>query len=66
MSKIRTIAVLPTMFTLANLVCGFFAIVVAARVERPLTADVPHAASIGTRNPIKAFRALDQIGRAHV
>ena len=31
----RTIAVLPTMFTLGNLVCGFFAIVVAARVAKP-------------------------------
>jgi len=35
MRPIRTIAVFPTMFTLGNLVCGFFAIVVAARVERP-------------------------------
>ena len=31
----RTISVLPTMFTLGNLVCGFFAIVVAARVDKP-------------------------------
>lgn len=36
MKPIRTIAVLPTMFTLANLVCGFFSIVVAARVEAPI------------------------------
>lgn len=35
MRPLRTIAVFPTMFTLGNLVCGFFAIVVAARVERP-------------------------------
>ncbi len=35
MRPIRTIAVLPTMFTLGNLVCGFFAIVVAARVVAP-------------------------------
>jgi CDP-diacylglycerol---serine O-phosphatidyltransferase len=35
MRRIRTIAVLPTMFTLGNLVCGFFAIVVAARVDAP-------------------------------
>lgn len=35
MRPIRTIAVLPTMFTLGNLVCGFFAIVVAARVDAP-------------------------------
>ena len=35
MKRIRAIAVLPTLFTLGNLVCGFFAIVVAARVARP-------------------------------
>lgn len=41
MRRVRTIAVLPTMFTLGNLVCGFFAIVVAARVARPewITSD---------------------------
>jgi CDP-diacylglycerol---serine O-phosphatidyltransferase len=37
MRPIRTIAVLPTMFTLGNLVCGFFAIVVASRVDAPRT-----------------------------
>lgn len=35
MRPIRTVAVFPTMLTLGNLVCGFFAIVVASRVERP-------------------------------
>ena len=35
MRPLRTIPVLPTMFTLGNLVCGFFAIVVAANVGRP-------------------------------
>jgi len=35
MRTIRTVAVLPTMFTLGNLVCGFFAIVVASRVGAP-------------------------------
>lgn len=35
MRRLRTIAVLPTMFTLGNLVCGFFAIVVASRLDRP-------------------------------
>ncbi len=39
MKRLRTIAVLPTMFTLANLVCGFFSIVVAARVEAPIRPD---------------------------
>jgi CDP-diacylglycerol---serine O-phosphatidyltransferase len=37
MRRIRTIAVFPTLMTLGNLVCGFFAIVVAARVEKPLS-----------------------------
>ncbi len=35
MRPIRTISVFPTMFTLGNLVCGFFAIVVASRVDTP-------------------------------
>ena len=38
MKRIRTVAVFPTMLTLGNLVCGFFAIVVAARVDAPVTA----------------------------
>ncbi len=36
MRRLSSIPVLPTMFTLGNLVCGFFAIVVAARVEKPV------------------------------
>ena len=35
MKPIRAIAVFPTLFTLCNLVCGFFAIVVASRIARP-------------------------------
>jgi len=35
MRPLRTISVLPTLFTLGNLVCGFFAVVVAARVSAP-------------------------------
>ncbi len=35
MKPLRTVSVLPTMFTLGNLVCGFFAIVVASRIGRP-------------------------------
>ncbi len=31
----RTVAVFPTLLTLGNLVCGFFAIVVASRVDKP-------------------------------
>jgi CDP-diacylglycerol---serine O-phosphatidyltransferase len=37
MRPIRTIAVFPTLLTLGNLICGFFAIVVASRVEKPYT-----------------------------
>jgi CDP-diacylglycerol--serine O-phosphatidyltransferase len=37
MRPIRTFAILPTMFTLGNLVCGFFAIVIASRVQTPNT-----------------------------
>jgi CDP-diacylglycerol--serine O-phosphatidyltransferase len=37
MKPIRAIAVLPTLFTLGNLVCGFFAIVVLSRIEKPAT-----------------------------
>ncbi len=39
MKPIRAVAVLPTLFTLGNLVCGFFAIVVLSRIEKPSTAD---------------------------
>jgi CDP-diacylglycerol--serine O-phosphatidyltransferase len=39
MKPIRAVAVLPTLFTLGNLICGFFAIVVLSRIERPATAD---------------------------
>jgi CDP-diacylglycerol--serine O-phosphatidyltransferase len=35
MKPIRPIAVLPTLFTLGNLVCGFFALVVLSRIEKP-------------------------------
>jgi CDP-diacylglycerol--serine O-phosphatidyltransferase len=35
MRTIRTVAIFPTMFTLGNLICGFFAIVVASRVYKP-------------------------------
>ena len=36
MKPLRTIAALPTLFTLGNLVCGFYAIVVAARIDKPV------------------------------
>jgi CDP-diacylglycerol--serine O-phosphatidyltransferase len=39
MKPIRPIAILPTLFTLGNLVCGFFAIVVLSRIEKPVATD---------------------------
>ena len=40
MRLLKTVSVFPTMFTLGNLFCGFFAIVVAARVARPESAEI--------------------------
>lgn len=58
MRRIRTIAVLPTLFTLGNLVCGFFAIVVAARIDAPTLAesDTPRAiVMVNVRDPTNAM-----------
>lgn len=65
MSKLRTIAILPTLFTLGNLVCGFFAIVVAARVETPVNADIPQALAIHASSPVKLFQSLDKTDPVH-
>ncbi|HVX14483.1 MAG TPA: CDP-diacylglycerol--serine O-phosphatidyltransferase [Pirellulales bacterium] len=65
MHRIRTVAVLPTLFTLANLVCGFFAIVVAARVDPPKDDQNPRAEVIGTFNLFKAVRSLDKEDPSH-
>jgi hypothetical protein len=46
MKPIRPIAVLPTLFTLGNLICGFFAIVVLSRIEKPLTTEIDPAPRI--------------------
>jgi CDP-diacylglycerol---serine O-phosphatidyltransferase len=46
MRPIRPIAVLPTLFTLGNLLCGFFAIVVLSRIEKPLGEPVVPAPRI--------------------
>jgi CDP-diacylglycerol--serine O-phosphatidyltransferase len=48
MRPIRAIAVLPTLFTLGNLVCGFFAIVVLARIEKPIGVAAIPAPKIDT------------------
>src|SRR3990172_12360982 len=46
MKPIRAIAVFPTLFTLGNLVCGFFAIVVVARIEKPVGVETVHSPKI--------------------
>jgi CDP-diacylglycerol---serine O-phosphatidyltransferase len=46
MKPIRAVAVLPTLFTLGNLICGFFAIVVLSRIERPVSDEPRPSASI--------------------
>lgn len=46
MKPIRAVAVLPTLFTLGNLVCGFFAIVVLARIDKPEGIRQPPARNI--------------------
>ena len=49
MKLIRAIAILPTLFTLGNLVCGFFAIVVLARIEKPVGTEFAPAPTINLR-----------------
>ncbi|MEX2114164.1 MAG: CDP-diacylglycerol--serine O-phosphatidyltransferase [Pirellulales bacterium] len=65
MNRIRTVAVFPTLFTLGNLVCGFFAIVVCARVERPTSVAVQPSADIVFRQPTKVLRQLDPADDTH-
>ncbi len=65
MKPLRQIAVLPTLFTLGNLICGFFAIVVAARVAHPDTKTVPTAADIRFRNPAKVVGQLNPEDPTH-
>jgi len=48
MKPVRAIAVLPTLFTLGNLVCGFFAIVVASRIAKSGTIDFVPAPRLET------------------
>jgi CDP-diacylglycerol--serine O-phosphatidyltransferase len=59
MRRLLAIPVLPTLFTLGNLVCGFFAIVVAARVDRPVSIEVPTAVEIAFKDPARIVRQLD-------
>ncbi|MGI9429636.1 MAG: CDP-diacylglycerol--serine O-phosphatidyltransferase [Bythopirellula sp.] len=54
MRQIRAIAVLPTLFTLGNLVCGFFAIVVASRIAKPESIDMVPAPKLETARQLIA------------
>jgi CDP-diacylglycerol--serine O-phosphatidyltransferase len=66
MRRIRTVAVLPTLFTLGNLVCGFFAIVVASRIGAPTSADLPTAAAIRFQgSPVGVLTQLDSADPTH-
>ncbi|HZZ28359.1 MAG TPA: CDP-diacylglycerol--serine O-phosphatidyltransferase [Pirellulales bacterium] len=65
MKKLRTVAVLPTMFTLGNLLCGFFAIVVASRVGAGTLDRIPPAPQIEISNPAKVFGAFDPTNPTH-
>jgi CDP-diacylglycerol--serine O-phosphatidyltransferase len=65
MRRIRTIAVFPTMFTLGNLICGFFAIVVAARVDSPTSVEMSRAPDIVFRNPGRAVTQFDPTDDTH-
>ncbi len=54
MRPLRTVAVFPTVLTLGNLVCGFFSIVVASRVEKPADTVVQATASPADRRAAAA------------
>lgn len=60
MRPIRPIAVLPTLFTLGNLVCGFFAIVVVSRIASPDLIDFVPAPKIDS-----ARQLLDSTDPTH-
>ena len=53
------------MFTLGNLICGFFAIVVAARVESPTANVVSRYADIAFRSPGTAVRQFNPKDDTH-
>ena len=66
MKRIRTVAVLPTLFTLANLVCGFFAIVVASRIEAPQSSAIPTTTEIRFNSmPQRIVPQLDRDDPTH-
>lgn len=60
--RLRAVAVLPTLFTLGNLVCGFFAIAVTSRIHK---AETPLAQPASTINFPKFFTSLDSDDPTH-
>ncbi|MEC7502171.1 MAG: CDP-diacylglycerol--serine O-phosphatidyltransferase [Planctomycetota bacterium] len=62
MRRIRTIAIFPTLLTLANLVCGFYAIVVASRIDAPtaLSDKTPLTSEINFRQIPKVPWIIDR------
>ncbi len=65
MQKLRTVAVFPTMFTLGNLICGFFAIVVASRVGAATPNPIPKSRQLELRNPAELVAELDPADQTH-
>jgi CDP-diacylglycerol--serine O-phosphatidyltransferase len=67
MRRLSAISVLPTLFTLGNLVCGFFALVAASRVEAPTSADIPStpAIQITAAAPAQIFKDLKKEDPVH-
>src|SRR5262249_7989449 len=65
MPKLRTVAVFPTMFTLGNLICGFFAIVVASRVGAATPDPIPKSHQIELRNPAELVAELNPADPTH-
>ena len=60
MKPIRAIAVFPTLFTLGNLVCGFFAVVVLSRIEKPVGIEaIPTPKIDSARDVIEMFGSSD-------
>jgi CDP-diacylglycerol---serine O-phosphatidyltransferase len=59
MKPIRAVAVLPTMFTLGNLICGFFAIAVVSRIDKPVAmVDNPKEVAFVPAPRIESAREL--------
>jgi CDP-diacylglycerol--serine O-phosphatidyltransferase len=62
MKRIRTVAVLPTLFTLGNLLCGFYAISVASRVGQPkAVVEMPATEKIFHHHVIPRFDPDDPV-----